>query len=167
MGTGCCGKTTIFKQLRNIYGNPLTRAERRIYVQYIHEQCITQMRHSVDCLQDIFEDSSSWHSKNLKQYCTIDDPANYEFPHLTDKGMEAADFIAALHHTKYRLTENVVEALKILREEPAMKKMNEFRNITGIEDSTLYFWDKLDAIKQNDYVPDEMDCLLAYMRNTG
>merc|ERR1719474_907281 len=71
LGSGGSGKSTIFKQLRQIYGKPLTPQERRQQKTYIHEQCINQMKHALDVLADFQEKDNLGHQlvhENLRQY---------------------------------------------------------------------------------------------------
>ena len=171
LGSGGSGKSTIFKQLRQIYGEPLTRVERRQYVTYIHEQCINQMRHALDVLNDFQEENTLGHKLVLQNYGAYvheeKESARSGIPDLSETGMEAADYIQSLHHTKYKLNDEIVTALKMLWDEPAIKKMYELRNITGIEDSSQYFWDILDTIADPSYIPDLEDTLLVRKRTTG
>ena len=173
LGSGGSGKSTIFKQLRQIYGEPMTRVERRHYVQYIHEQCITQMKHALDMLNDFQEETNLSHdvvTQNYNRYAQDskrNENEDYGIPDLSDQGMEYADYVQSLHHTKYRLNDEIVNALKELWKEPAIKKMYDLRNITGIEDSSEYFWNILDTIADPNYIPDLADTLLVRKRTTG
>ena len=159
LGSGGSGKSTIFKQLRGIYGDPYSPAELRNFVTYIHEQCINQMKHALDVLSD-------YQGENHQRYVE-EQNADRDIPDLSEMGMEAADYIQSLHHTKYKLNDEIVTALKMLWDEPAIKKMYELRNITGIEDSSQYFWDILDTIADPSYIPDLEDTLLVRKRTTG
>ena len=55
----------------------------------------------------------------------------------------------------------------MLWNEPAIKRMYDMRNITKIEDSSKYFWDKLDQLNTPNYIPDEADILLVRYKTTG
>ena len=209
VGTLGSGKSTIFKQLRQIYGEPMTRVERRHYVQYVHEQCITQMKHALDMLNDFQEETNLSHdvmTQNYRRYIIDEHKMNllvfgyiselqckwlgdssplripdeivmeiihffdsvlHGVPDLSHQGMEYADYIQSLHHSKYRLNDKILNALKELWKEPAIKEMYELRSITGIEDSTDHFWNILDTIADPNYIPDLADILSVWKRTTG
>ena len=169
LGSGGSGKSTIFKQLRNIYGDVLSPQERRNYVTYIHEQCINQMKHALEVLKDYHEGSDIMH-ENHRQYIHEEKDTecdDHDIPDLSSSGLEAADFIQGLHHSQHRLNDEIVAYLKTLWDEPAIRKMYEMRNITNIEDSSSYFWNILDTINDPNWLPDEADYLLVRHRTTG
>merc|ERR1719474_217874 len=171
LGSGGSGKSTIFKQLRQIYGKPLTSLERRQQKTYIHEQCINQMKHALDVLGDFQDKDRLGHQlvhKNLHQYVPEEEKGDiYAIPELSDEGVEAADYIENLHHSRYRLDDDIVSALKTLWKEDAIQRMYELRNITGIYDSSKYFWNMLDEIAVDSWIPDTADLLLVRKRTTG
>jgi len=51
--------------------------------------------------------------------------------------------------------------------EDAIKQIYEDRATTGIDDSSAYFWDKIDTVMESGYIPDETDILLVRFRTTG
>lgn len=81
----------------------------------------------------------------------------YEVPGISDQGLEYADYIQSLHPSEYCLDDQIVTALKTLWAEPAIRKMYDLRKISGIEDSTAYFWNNLDTIADHNYIPDLAD----------
>ena len=174
LGSGGSGKSTIFKQLRGIYGKGFNANERHTFVSHIHEQCITQMKLALEVLEDYLNgDMDNLIHQLEKQYIdqseSKHDPDGYddEIPDLTEPALEAKEFLTSIHYTHYSLNDEIVGALKILWNEPAIKKIYEMRNITKIEDSSKYFWDKLDQLNTPNYVPDEADILLVRYRTTG
>ena len=206
LGTGGSGKSTIFKQLRCLYGKPLNIHERRAYKQYVCEQCITEMKHALVILNDLQDETNVCHdlvTQNYRKYiineeevmllvfgyvrefggkllsesssmripdeicmeivqCVYAEPS---FPGLSDQGMEYAEYIQGLPNTTDSLNGDIVNALQELWKEPAIKQMYDLRNITGIEDSTEYFWNALDTI--GDPMYDLNDTLLVRKRTTG
>lgn len=185
LGSGGSGKSTIFKQLKGIYGTGFSSAERHTFVSHIHEQCITQMKLALEVLEDYLNgDMDNLIHKLEKQYIDYsndskeddqdddyDDDNVYddddEIPELSDQAIEAKEFLTNIHYTHYTLNDEIVSALKCLWAEPAIKKMYAMRNITKIEDSSAFFWDKLDSLNVPNYVPDEADILLVRYRTTG
>ena len=69
LGSGGSGKSTIFKQLRGIYGKPFNQQERHRFVSHIHEQVITQMKLALEVLEEYRNgDMDGILHKNLKTY---------------------------------------------------------------------------------------------------
>eukprot|EP01084_Bolivina_argentea_P225985 381791_1 len=176
LGSGGSGKSTIFKQLRGIYGEGFNRTERQLFVSQIHEQVITQMKLALEMLEEyrnengnselLHENENKYIDKETKQNENEDDTTN-KIPQLSEFGKEAQKFLDSVHYTSYKLTDEIVSALKCLWSEPAIQKIYEMRNITKISDSSAYFWDKLDQINSEKYVPDQADILLVRNRSTG
>ena len=173
LGSHSSGKSTIYKQLRHIYGNPLSQPEIRSYVPHIHDQCIGQMKSALDMLNDFQEETALSHSllkQNYEQYAhdeKDDENGIHEIPRLSDQGVEFADYIQSVPYSNHRFTDKIVNALKELWKEPAIKKMYELRNMTTIADSTAYFWNKLDAINDPNWLPNTHDIMLVLKRTTG
>jgi len=92
-----------------------------------------------------------------------------DIPNLSEKGKEAAEYILNLRHRPETigLDPEIVSQLKVLWAEPAIKKMYELRNITTIQESANYFWNRLDTIADPSYTPDLSDMLRAHLRTTG
>lgn len=143
-------------------------------MQDIHDQCISQMKTALSALNNFQKGvnySEYIHNTLTQNYDRYVQDAkgneDYVIPDLSDQGLEYVGCICNLSGGE-RVNDEVANALKELWKEPAIKKMYELRNvITGIEDSILYFWNKLDVIKQTDYIPDEMDCLFEHTRTSG
>ena len=178
LGSGGSGKSTIFKQLRGIYGKPFNQQERRVFVAHIHEQCLTQMKLALEILEEykngdmdgiLHKNESAYIDTHAYRHSEDDESEDedYEIPELSNEALDAAEFINNLHGFGYKLNDEIVGALKCLWQEPAIQKMYEMRNITKIVDSSAYFWDKLDSLNTPNYVPDEADILLVRYRTTG
>merc|ERR1719361_3264597 len=63
--------------------------------------------------------------------------------------------------------EQMAADCKLLWNEAAIKDIYNERAITKIEDTTNYFWDKIDEVTASDFVPNETDILLVRYRTTG
>jgi len=90
-------------------------------------------------------------------------------PELSERGQEAKHYLESVqfHTYDHALTHELVDALKKLWKEPAIKRMYAMRNITKIEDSSAYFWDKLDELNTPNYVPDQADIVLVRNKTAG
>jgi len=73
-----------------------------------------------------------------------------------------------LHSTKDpKLNDRIASACKTLWAEDAIKQVYEQRAIMKIEDTSSYFWDKIDDVMADGFVPNETDMLLVRYRTTG
>eukprot|EP01084_Bolivina_argentea_P037014 68429_1 len=185
LGSGGSGKSTIFKQLRGIYGNGFNRQERRRFVTHIHEQVIRQMKFALEILKayshgdkdDILHQNAIKYidrktTQEVKSDDTIDYDSDYHeqdfhltIPQLSESGKEAETFL--LQCNSYKLNDEIVSAIQCLWQEPAIQKLYEMRNITKIDDSSAYFWDGLDQLIHPNYVPGTADILLVRYRTIG
>ena len=53
LGSNGSGKSTVFKQLKTIYGRGFQLKERHAYLPHIHKNCILEMQLALDVLDDI------------------------------------------------------------------------------------------------------------------
>eukprot|EP01084_Bolivina_argentea_P037013 68428_1 len=185
LGSGGSGKSTIFKQLRGIFGTGFNRQERRRFVTHIHQQVITQMQLALEILnlyrqgdlhdilhQNVIKYIDRKTTQEVKEDDSIDYDSDYHeqdfhitIPKLSESGKEAEAFL--LQYTSCKLTDEIVSAIQCLWQEPAIQKLYEMRNITKIDDSSAYFWDGLDQLIHPNYVPGMADILLVRHRTTG
>ena len=59
LGSGGSGKSTIFKQLRAIYGNGYNEEDRKTFIDHIHAQIIEQMKLALECAEYPEEDDDN------------------------------------------------------------------------------------------------------------
>eukprot|EP01084_Bolivina_argentea_P171328 296828_1 len=185
LGSGGSGKSTIFKQLRGIYGEGFNRQEMKIFISQIHEQVIRQMKYTLEILEeyrmedseisDVFvlhqNESKYVDQTEIKLELNLYDGSSINpediLPELSEPGKKAEIFLNDIGYTDFKLTDEIVSALQCLWAEPAIQRMYAMRNITKISDSSAYFWDKLDQINSPKYVPDSADILLVRSKSTG
>jgi len=163
LGAGGSGKSTLFKQLRTIHGSGWTKEDRLTFVDHIHAQIIEQMKLALETIElDSLEELK-------EQNPDVDDykaPADHNpFAQFAPQSQEAINVLRSVKDPK--LTPSTAEACKTLWAEESIQELYEQRAQIGIEDSTKYFWDKIDAVMANGYVPDAEDILLVRYRTTG
>eukprot|EP01084_Bolivina_argentea_P300621 518410_1 len=152
LGAEGSGKSTIFKQFDRSYRyQSFNFQERKAFIVHIHKQCITQMQIALQALET---------------YQNENDAKKDDIIQLSDIGLQAKTLIMNIHST-YRLDYEIVAALKCLWSEPAIQIIYAMRNITKIEDSSAYFWNKLDVLNSTEYIPNESDILLVRCHNKG
>jgi len=157
LGSGGSGKSTLFKQLRTIHGNGWSREDRLTFVDHIHAQIIEQMKLAIECIEFLAGEEYGDDSK-------IPDDFN-AFQELSDEAQNAVTILQSVKDPK--LNDEIAGACKTLWNEEKIKSIYEQRATMKIEDSSAYFWDKIDEIIKSEYVPDETDILLVRYRTTG
>merc|ERR1712154_305857 len=83
--------------------------------------------------------------------------------------METCDKVLHYIYDKKQcqLNVDIISTIQSLWNQDVVKEIYNKRNITKIEASTAYFWDKLDVIKDANYLPDEQDIMLCRLITTG
>merc|ERR1712083_190576 len=61
----------------------------------------------------------------------------------------------------------MAEVIKTLWVETAVKQIYDQRALMGIEDSSAYFWDEVDRVVDENFIPNDKDILLVRYRTTG
>lgn len=143
LGAGESGKSTIFKQMRVLYGAPLTDEEKRQVTPVVYSNTITSMKMLTEACTDMgYEgDVLPENKEHFEMVSKADDNGEIDIPLGT--------------------------ALKALWEDPgvlmAWKRRAEFQ----IVESVKAYFRELDRIMQPDYVATQQDMLLARVRTSG
>jgi len=163
LGAGGSGKSTLFKQLRSIHGSGWTKEDRLTFVDHIHAQIIEQMKLALETIElDALEELKE-QNEDVEDYKA---PADHNpFAHFAPQAQQAIVTLRSVKDPK--LTASTADACQTLWAEESIHEMYEQRAQIGIEDSTKYFWDKIDAVMADGYVPDAEDILLVRYRTTG
>jgi len=163
LGAGGSGKSTIFKQLRSIHGSGFTKEDRMSFVDHIHAQIIEQMKLALETINlDSIEELKEQNGGGDDYKAPAD---HNSFAHFAPAAQQAAVTVLSVKDPK--LTASIADACKTLWAEESIHEMYEQRAQIGIEDSTKFFWDKIDAVMASGFVPDEEDILLVRFRTTG
>ena len=153
--------------MRQIHGKRFRTKDRLEYVEHINAQCIEQIKLAIEALEDCTNKNDSFHEvdKYVNGYNTFINNDDLNQLQLSEAGIKAKEFL--LEVSEPILNDDIVSAIKCLWMEPAIKKIYDMRNITEIEDSSAYFWNELDRINDDDYVPNITDLLLVRYRTLG
>ena len=104
LGAGGSGKSTVFKQLRNIHGSGYSEKDRMQFNDHIHAQIIEQMRMALECIEIVAEDN--------QVYVGGGDEAKKQDPFavLSSQGQNAVDVIQSAPTLKviFAFTENPI-----------------------------------------------------------
>lgn len=143
LGAGESGKSTIFKQMRVLYGAPLTDEERSQITPVVYFNTISSMKTLVQ------ETTNFGYDKDVS-------PDNKESFDLLSKIDENAE-----------INEEIGKAVKALWTDSGVlltwKRRSEFQ----IVESVKYYFNELDRIMRDDYVASQQDMLLARVRTSG
>jgi len=140
LGAGESGKSTLFKQMITIYGKGYPESERRTFTPIVYNNVITAMK--TLCQQS--DTYGPVQPNALESKRVIDEL----------KGDEEIDMKLGEH-------------LKILWMDPGIQATYESRSKFQLTDSAKYFFDRLDEIMKDGYIPSEQDVLRCRVRTTG
>jgi len=163
LGAGGSGKSTLFKQLRNIHGTGFAADDRKGFIEHIHCQIQEQMRLVLEEMELAAEAKAKGDNGDDNKV-----PDDFDrFEGLNNPAAKEACHLLLSNKNDTKLNTQLAEACKTLWAEEAIKKIYEDRATTGIDDSSAHFWDKIDTVMESGYVPDETDILLVRFRTTG
>lgn len=139
LGAGESGKSTLFKQMIEIYGAGFPDSERATYAAIIYNNVISSMQ---DLCKAAPEHGGPIHAKDAFQLVTA------------LKGNEEVDMVLAGH-------------LKKLWADPGIQVAYKNRSKFQLTDSASYFFDRLDQIGADNYLPEKDHVLRSRVRTTG
>lgn len=142
LGAGESGKSTLFKQMITIYGTGFPESERRTFTPIIYNNIITSMQTLLEAVEE--------HGDGLMECSDI-----------------AQNFMEIKQNELTEIDVNRAAQLKALWEDPGIQRTFENRSKFQLTDSAAYFFNKLDEVAQEDYIPSEQDVLRSRVRTTG
>lgn len=142
LGAGESGKSTIFKQMRILYGTGYSEEERRGFTQCIHANIITAAKALVDASREL-------------PGCGVHSDAEAAASEVLRLSSEAA------------VDERVAGLLTQLWADPGIQMAFGLRSKFQLNDSAPYFMDRLKDISAPGYVPTVEDVLRSRVRTTG
>lgn len=142
LGAGESGKSTLFKQMITIYGKGYPESERKTFTPIIWNNIITSM-------------------KSLVQQAQTYGPIQ------TPQAKVAANIIENELKGDEEIDRNLGQHIKDLWTDEGIKATYDQRSKYQLFDSAEYFFDRIDAICSDGYVPSEQDVLRSRVRTTG
>lgn len=141
LGAGESGKSTIFKQMKVLYGKPLDDEERRQMTPVVYSNTISAMK------------------------ILVDQTLNYGFEEM----IVSKEAFTKIKHSSdtQEIDVDTGNAIKALWEDPAIQKTWEKRSEFQIVESMKYYFDNIDRIKQSVYLANQQDILLSRVRTSG
>lgn len=142
LGAGESGKSTILKQLKVMYGAPLSEDERKRIMTHI----FSNMKQTIKILcEKVPELNLSAHFRN--------ENARIQFLELYDQQLY--------------LEESLARCMKGLWNDEAIQLAWQQRSKFFVLESSQYFLDRLDLLVRPGYVPTDRDVLMARVRTAG
>ena len=141
LGAGESGKSTIFKQMRVLFGAPLTEEEKQQITPVVYNNTVTSMKILCTETKSMGYDQQVLSKEMFDLMLTIDDHCEIDV--------------------------EIGTAIKTLWTDPGIlltwKRRAEFQ----IVESVKYYFNEIDRIMQDDYVATQQDMLLARVRTSG
>jgi len=146
LGAGESGKSTLFKQMISIYGKGWNKDDRADYVTIIHKNIISAM-------QTICSNSQTLAKEGLDT-------------EVGEAAQDSWDFIMERKENEV-ITSEVAEHLKALWKDKGIQTTYANRNRYHLPDSSAFFFNKIDEIAEEGWIPSEDDVLHSRVRTTG
>ena len=141
LGAGESGKSTVFKQMKLIYGQKYTSSEKKTFIPTIHINVFSAIQTLSEQAEIMGLDGE------------IQDKENYNYL----RGLDDFTVIDIFHGNK----------IKALWDDPVIQKVWERRSEFQLVDSVLYYFQDLDRIMQPNFLPSDEDILHSRVRTTG
>jgi len=151
LGAGESGKSTLFKQMIQLYGTGFSEKDKKSYVPII-------FRNVVACIEELAKQSVELPKRD-------DGFASCKV--TTTTGQKALQFIIEMKYEDGTMTPELFENIKTLWADPAIQITYSFRSKFQLNDSAQYFLDKLQETYKTGYIPSEQDILRVRVRTTG
>jgi len=144
LGTGESGKSTIMKQMKVIHQEGFTQDEREEQIPHIYFQMVRNMRFMLTAAKDKFHYT----------FKPAEEDSAKRIENLT------LDFPMTLANTDF-------DDLKTLWQSTTIQQTYERQSEYQLGDSTKYFLDFLDRIKEPGYLPNDQDILRSRIKTTS
>jgi GTPase SAR1 family protein len=154
LGPGESGKSTIFKQMKLMYGVPYNDEERTKYRVYIRQNIMETMERLCIAAYQGDENDPVMLLPEFDLLC--EDPTR----DALNKNFNA-------FHNFPPLTEEKAQAVKTLWEHPSIQKAWSIRSSLQIIDSAAFFFDRVLEVARNDFIPSEEEILHTRIRTSG
>jgi GTPase SAR1 family protein len=141
LGAGESGKSTIFKQMRVLFGAPLTEEEKQQITPVVYNNTITSMKILCGETKNMGYDSEVVAKDMFDLMLSINDQCE--------------------------INVEIGTAIKTLWQDPGVLMTWKRRSEFQIIESVKYYFNEIDRIMMDDYVATQQDMLLARVRTSG
>jgi len=147
LGAGESGKSTIFKQMKGIYGGGWVEEERKSYTMIVYSNILSSLKTLIEM------------SFALKQHGAEG----------TDMKPENVRYAEQLRHIEDNtvIDEKLSTIIHQIWWDAGIQRTWDYRSMYYLTDSAAYFLDKVQEVGKAGYVPSEQDVLRSRVRTTG
>eukprot|EP01084_Bolivina_argentea_P019815 36842_1 len=149
LGPGGSGKSTIFKQLQWLHGDGFDEADGMVLKMHVYSQVITAMKRAIQHYKLSNTEVKENNNQQLQDAVRIIE-SNHDLSQLSDELVHSISYI----WENNKQVSNVFEDMKT-----AQHKI--------LDESTKYFWNELDRIKDPQYIPNPTDIINVRYRTIG
>jgi len=154
LGAGGSGKSTLFKQLRYIYGDGLKEDQRKGYTQCVHNNIVVGIKTLLEGNLEMVEDDE-FESKEHGQRFPVKPCDEQTRKLILDISEEDS------------LSPQAAEVIKKAWADPGLQMTWERRSLLQLQESLAYFVQNIERISQPNYVPSKDDVLNVRAVTTG
>eukprot|EP01156_Anaeramoeba_ignava_P017979 Anaeramoba_ignava/a90503_36.p2 GENE.a90503_36~~a90503_36.p2 ORF type:complete len:331 (+),score=100.79 a90503_36:4729-5721(+) len=140
LGAGESGKSTLFKQMKLLQNGKFSDQDVEYFKPHIYYNCITQMKVLVLAAERLG---------------------------IPIDNTEIAEKIKEIKATNLEWNDLFTDWIKILWKDPGIQATYQQRYKFQLNDSAAYFFDNIDRISKQDYIPSSGDILRARIRTSG
>jgi len=180
LGAGESGKSTIFKQMRIIYGSPRTDENLRMYGVVVRSNCITVTRKLLQLIrmlemEDDLEEEPAAEGADMTPFEAFETLVSYlldgtatplEPVDLSDDWVGHCATAGLGPNNDAQMFLQIWKTIKILWNSVAMKEVWQKRALLNVIDGHKDFLDEIDRIASKTFRPAQQDVLLARVKTT-
>eukprot|EP00475_Leptophrys_vorax_P042637 TRINITY_DN803_c0_g1_i1.p2 TRINITY_DN803_c0_g1~~TRINITY_DN803_c0_g1_i1.p2 ORF type:complete len:300 (-),score=91.28 TRINITY_DN803_c0_g1_i1:322-1221(-) len=144
LGTGESGKSTIFKQMQILYQGGFNPMIRENFKNVVHKNVLESMQALIRVCDEKF-------------HLVLETPEE----------QKAAQYIVSIENISADNASKVAPAIEILWKSKNIRHAYARRNEFYVIDSAEYYFDRVNSVMSDDYMPDDMDILRARLRTSG
>ncbi len=172
LGAGESGKSTLFKQLTNIYGEGFSESDRRSFVPIVANNVISAMQtlcRQSDRLADSAAQLDAERSEKLVENHVVQNVDGAQFRVRDATNQKFKRRVLRLHPLDDELTEDICYMLTSLWSDNGIRATYAHRGSFLLADSAAYFFGRLNEVKmwRSDYDPSLSDIVRCRVRTTG
>lgn len=175
LGAGESGKSTIFKQMKILYGDPMTNDDRKEFVKVIHSNVLSSMKSLLEAHAALTAPAGAAPSASEVVEGGGDDTgaedaappaprARLDLPDI--EATAERDLILKMDDSE-RITPEVAVSLETLWKDEGVKQCFQHRHLFQLNDSTQYYMEKISEIGAEAFLPSEQDVLRSRVRTSG
>lgn len=145
LGAGESGKSTLFKQMITLYGKGYSEEDRKGYTHIVYNNTISAIKILIKYSDEL--------------------PENLD-TRIRPEAQEAKAFLVDCK-PESEIDGALAAHLKLLWSDAGIQNTYENRAKFQLPDSASYFFDRIDEIAKEDYLPSQQDVLRSRVRTTG